>query len=135
MRDLVLDASVVLKWFDGAEERQQAAARSLREQYLGGRVRILAPRLLMLEVLNVVGRRWRWSGDALGAVASSLDALRFELLDPQLAEVARWTAQGLSAYDAAYVVVAEAAGASLVTDDAKVLATAPRIARPLADVA
>lgn len=135
MRAAVLDSSVVLKWIDSTERRHQAAAQTLCRAYEEGRLRVTAPRFLMLEILNVVGRRWRRDGDELATIAAMLDALRFELVDPALGDVARWTAHGLSAYDAAYVAVAEANGVALVTDDTEILELAPEIARPLADIA
>jgi predicted nucleic acid-binding protein len=132
MRELALDASVVLKWFDATEARYEGPARGLRTAYEAGRLQIFAPRLLLLEVLNVIGRRWRWEASALAAAATALGALRIEFADPRLDDVARWTARGLTAYDAAYVAVAEHAGVELVTDDGEILAVAPGIARPLA---
>jgi predicted nucleic acid-binding protein len=53
-------------------------------------------------------------------------------VEPDLSRVARWTARGLSASDAAYVAVAETAEVQLVTDDERILALAPAIATPLA---
>jgi predicted nucleic acid-binding protein len=47
--------------------------------------------------------------------------------------VAHWTAQGLTAYDGAYVAVAEATGTRLVTDDDLIVEIAKGIAQPLAD--
>jgi predicted nucleic acid-binding protein len=118
MRELALDASVVLKWFDATEARYEGPARGLRTAYEAGRLQI--------------GRRWRWEASALAAAATALGALRIEFADPRLDDVARWTARGLTAYDAAYVAVAEHAGVELVTDDGEILAVAPGIARPLA---
>jgi predicted nucleic acid-binding protein len=135
VKDLVLDASVVLKWFGEEGGRQQSAALSLQEEFTAGRLRVVAPRLLALEVLNVVGRRWRRGDDEVALVAATFDQLRFEQVDPALGDVARWMTLGLTSYDATYVAVAEAAGAELVTDDREILAAAPGIARSLADAA
>lgn len=57
----------------------------------------------------------------------------FEVVDPDLKAVARWTGAGLTAYDAAYVALAESSGASLVTDDQAILEVAAEVTRPLAD--
>jgi predicted nucleic acid-binding protein len=135
MTEAVLDASVVLKWFSPTDERHGEAARALRAAYEAGELRLLAPGLLALELLNVAGRSWRWPADALAALADALAALRIELVDPALADVARWAGRGLTAYDAAYVAVAEAAGVELVTDDREILAVAAGVARPLARAA
>ncbi len=64
MSETVLDASVVLKWF-AAEQRGSSEARRLRDDYEAGRLSVVVPALLFLELLNVAGRRWRWDGEAL----------------------------------------------------------------------
>jgi predicted nucleic acid-binding protein len=129
----VLDASVVLKWFHRAGERHVEQARSLRAEYERGELFVRAPALLRLEVINVAGQRWLLRQRPLARLTLALDQLGFELVEPELARVARWTARGLSAYDAAYVAVAEAAGVALVTDDDLVLEVAAGIAEPLSE--
>ncbi len=134
MNEAVLDASVVLKWFRAESERNLAAARSLRSAFEAGELVVLAPPLLRLEVVNVAGRRWRWGEEALVALAAALDDVGFTLREPDLARVAQWTARGLTAYDAAYVALAEAEEIPLVSDDDLIVALAPQIATALADI-
>ena len=133
MTDVVLDASVVLKWFRSEGERHARAARRLRTSFEAGALRVFAPSILPLEILNVAGRRWRWDEAALTELGQSLEDLGFELVTAELSRVAEWTARGLTAYDAAYVAVAEAAAVRLVTDDELVFAVAPEVAYALAD--
>src|SRR5712691_9651354 len=109
MRECVLDASVILLWFSRSREARAVAARRLRAEFEGGDLAILAPPLLPLEILNVCGRRWGWDGEALQELAGALDDLALELVQPDLSSVARWVAEGLTAYDAAYVALAEEA--------------------------
>jgi predicted nucleic acid-binding protein len=135
MTEVVLDASVVMKWFRADGERHLEPARSLRTAFERGELIVFAPPLLRVEIVNVAGRRWRWPENALVEVAGALDDLGFELIEPELARVARWTARGLTAYDAAYVAVAEAEGARLVTDDELIVRVAGDIATALADTA
>jgi predicted nucleic acid-binding protein len=130
--EAVLDASVVLKWFHSEGEKNLEAARRLRKRFEAGELRVLAPPLLWLEVLNVAARRWRWTQDQLEQLATSLPELGFEVLEPELPDVARWTACGLTAYDAAYVALAERTGVELITDDAEVVRLAPGQAVALA---
>jgi predicted nucleic acid-binding protein len=130
---VVLDASVVLKWFRAEGERHLRPARSLRASFEAGGLIVFAPPLLRLELVNVAGRRWAWGESALVELAAALDELGFELIEPELVRVAYWTARGLTAYDAAYVAVAETVGTSLVTDDDLLVAVAGDIATPLAD--
>jgi predicted nucleic acid-binding protein len=133
LNEAVLDASVVLKWFHSEGEDHVEAAWELRERFEAGELRVLAPRLLWLEILNVAARRWRWTAAQLDQLAAALPELGFELIEPELAGVAHWVANGLTAYDAAYVAVAEQAGAQLVTDDAEIVRTAPELAAALGD--
>ncbi|MFN8188686.1 MAG: type II toxin-antitoxin system VapC family toxin [Gaiellales bacterium] len=132
MTQVVIDASVVLKWFRREGERHGDEARHLRGQYEAGALNVIAPPLLMLELVSVAGRRWNLDEKALVTMAASLVDLGFELVEPDLQRVASWTAAGLTAYDAAYVTVAESAGVPLITDDDAILAVAPAVAQPLA---
>ena len=126
MTEAVLDASVVLKWFHADGERHARAAQELREQFEAGNLRVLAPALLWLELINVAARSWRWSEPQLEELATSLPALGFELIEPELPSVARWTARGLTAYDATYVAVAELTGTQLISDDDQIVRAAPQ---------
>lgn len=133
MTEVVLDASVVLKWFRADGERHLNPARSLRATFEAGQLAVAAPPLLRLEIVNVAGRRWKWGEDALVELAIALDGLGFEFEDPELARVASWTAQGLTAYDAAYVALAEARATPLITDDDFIVSLAGDVATALAD--
>lgn len=134
MTETVLDASVVLKWFRGEDERHLAAARSLRAEFEAGALAVLAPPLLRLELVNVAARRWGWGEEALEALAAALEQVGFQFAEPELGRVARWAARGLTAYDAAYVALAEAEAIRLITDDDLIVAVAPAVATALADV-
>jgi predicted nucleic acid-binding protein len=127
----VLDASVVLKWFRSEGERHADAARTLRAEFESGQLRVAAPPLLCLEIVNVAGRRWRWDEARLGRLAAGLDEIGFEWVEPELERVAHWTSRGLTAYDAAYVSVAETSGAPLVTDDDLIASVADEVATAL----
>ena len=131
MTEAVLDASVVLKWFREEGERPLAAARSLRAAFEAGELVVIAPSLLPLEILNVAARRWHWDEHALFELVVTLREVGFELRDPELDRVARWTGGGLTAYDAAYVAIAEAEAITLFTDDDLIVQSAPEITRAL----
>lgn len=133
MIEVVLDASVVLKWFRAEGERHLDPARTLRAAFEAGELAVAAPPLLRLEIVNVAGRRWKWGEDSLVELALALDGLGFEFDDPDLARVASWTARGLTAYDAAYVALAEARTTPLITDDDLILSVAGDVATALAD--
>lgn len=123
----------MLKWFKAENERNRTEALSLRRSFERGELHVLAPSLLVLEIVNVAGRRWSWDEQALTSLSRALVDLGFEFVEPELDSVARWTARGLTAYDAAYVAIAEEAAVPLVTDDNLILSTAPNIAQLLAE--
>lgn len=113
-------------------ERHVDAARVLRRSFEAGDLIVFTPPLLRLEIVNVAGRRWRWHEAALVDLAAALEELGFEQTEPDLVRVAHWTARGLPAYDGAYVALAEAVGAQLITDDDLIVEIAKEIAQPLA---
>jgi predicted nucleic acid-binding protein len=130
LTEVVLDASVVLKWF-APEQRGSVEARGLRGAFEAGRLSVAVPALLFLELLNVAGRRWRWDEEGLLELADALESLLFEVGEPELQSVAAWVARGLTAYDAVYVALAEERGLTLVTDDEAIVSVAGEITRPL----
>jgi hypothetical protein len=56
------------------------------------------------------------------------DGLGLKQSEPDLGRVARWTARGLTAYDAAYVALTDAEALPLVTDDDEIVRVAPEVA-------
>jgi predicted nucleic acid-binding protein len=135
MDDVVVDASVVVKWLRPDGEAHVAEAHAVLAAFEAGRLRFVAPPLMLLEVVNAAGRKWRWPAERLDGLVEALSGLRIELVDPPLVAAARWTSAGLTAYDAAYVAVAEASGARLVTADEQVLAAAGGLSLPLTEAA
>ncbi len=124
----MLDASVVIKWFVADGEPHLDQAKLLRAEFERGDSVVVCPSLVFLEILNVAGRRWHWESDALLRLAETLDRLPLETTEPDLVAVGAWVAKGLTAYDAAYVALAEQRRAPLISDDAQIVALAPDIA-------
>lgn len=133
MNEAVLDASVVVAWFEARPVRWRDEARRLRAAYQSGGLRVLAPPLIRLELMNVAGRRWGWSQETLTSLATTIDDLAFEMHEPDIVAIASWIGKGLTAYDAAYVAVAEATGAVLVTTDTEILDLAGELAAHITD--
>ncbi len=132
MNELVLDASVLLKWFKQENEADLEAARALESQYARGELFITVPPLLFIELLNVAARRWSWTSADLAALAETIGALGFRVMQPPLVRIAHWASMGLTAYDACYVALAEERRVQLVTADERILAIAKHVAQPLA---
>ena len=131
MTELVLDASVLVKWFKTAGEMNVAAARQLRQRFEQGELLVFVPPLLFLELLNLAARRWHWDARRLQRFAAVLGALGLAVQEPALARVAWWCGRGLTAYDACYVALAEERRTVVITADALILSTAGALAHPL----
>jgi predicted nucleic acid-binding protein len=119
-----VDVSVALKWALDDEEGLPEALALRDEMVVHRRLRLFAPRLFAYEATNgllMAARRGRIGmEDALDA-AEDLLAVGVELVDPVMEHVALVAAaSGLTAYDAAYVVVAGQCGGVLWTDDGPV---------------
>jgi len=116
---VVVDASVVVKWF--VEEERSREARLLRDAYVNGLVDLAAPELLPFEVLNALKYSGAFGEDELKEVARTLDDFQITLhsLRGELAwrTVELSMRKGLTIYDASYVALAESLGSMLYTAD------------------
>ncbi|MBM3175938.1 MAG: type II toxin-antitoxin system VapC family toxin [Chloroflexi bacterium] len=120
-RAIVVDASVVLKWQLGDEEHIPQAI-ALRDDFSKrGVTKLLAPNLLVYEVINGIVTATKLKRiplpKAVEAV-SNLMALGIELKDVESRQVAELALRyNLTAYDAAYLALAEVQNCELWTGD------------------
>ena len=129
MNALVIDASVAFKWV--IDEAYTDQARTLLAAALGGGIPLLGPPHLPSEVANALYRRSLRTGphaiSMQDAEAALTDFLSFpvRLADPNPLYLDAFhfarVHQLSSVYDAAYVVLAQAVGAELWTDDQRLL--------------
>lgn len=122
MKELVIDASVILKWYLPDEEFAQKALNIL-DRYVSGETALYAPTILPYEILNallVAERRGRIDeGVTQNAYKAFLD-LEISFLNPFLdyqgiISLARSFTR--SVYDASYLSVAEERNFDFVTGD------------------
>jgi predicted nucleic acid-binding protein len=52
MQSLVVDASVVVKWF--VDEENSDKAIRIRDKYIDGEISVMAPDIIIFEVLNAL---------------------------------------------------------------------------------
>ncbi|WP_051276443.1 type II toxin-antitoxin system VapC family toxin [Desulfovirgula thermocuniculi] len=120
---IVVDASVSLKWvFDDEEHVEEAVA--LRDSAVFERsFEMFAPSLWVYEVANgllVAVRRGRILMDVSEEALRHLLALGVRVADPEPADVYRCAFRyRISAYDAAYLALAEELDAVLFTGDGR----------------
>ncbi len=118
---VVVDASVVLKW-QLDDEQHVSQATALRDDfYARGAIKAIAPYLLTYEIANGIAtatRQKRVAADKAAEAMGNLMALGIELREVAPLRVLELALQyNLSAYDAAYLALAEAEGCELWTGD------------------
>ena len=122
MKRIVIDASVVLKWFLSDEDYSQSAL-ALLDKYVSFELEIVAPSLLEYEVLNglqIAGKRGRIKQDKTIMAIEGYLGLGIEKKDissfyPRIMHFSE--AYNLTAYDATYLGVADEEGIELITAD------------------
>ena len=117
---MIVDASVVLRGFFPDEEGH-AKAQALIRAYAQGEIELHAPTLLSYEVTNAVLqaiRRGRIGPEKGREILTAFQGLGIPMVDvswQQTLELAQ--THDRSAYDAAYLALAEETGSKLVTGD------------------
>jgi predicted nucleic acid-binding protein len=126
-RDLLLDTSVLLKWFhrDGEDEIEQAEWHL--QAHRQGIIRAHVLDLGMYELGNVLVRPLKRSATECAAVLNAASALCGPPLTLSPADLAEGAAiacaGGLTFYDAAFAVAASAHDCTLISADRRLLAT------------
>lgn len=118
---IVLDASVVVKWFH--EEPDSREAELLQESIAKGELRVVVPPLLFYEVANALTFKAGSAVEQVLAAHKILTSLPFQVVEViyTILEDAIRIADHhhISVYDAIYVALAISVEASLVTADEK----------------
>jgi predicted nucleic acid-binding protein len=123
---ICVDASVAAKWL--FPEKYSAQALSLVNCAAAARERIIAPALLPIEITNIIRQRMRQGTLSLDQAQDELSrffSFRVSTTSPRLlhrrALIVADEHTIPSAYDAHYVALAELTGATLWTNDERLL--------------
>ncbi len=117
-KKLVLDASVVVKWFN--PERSTSIALKIRDLHVNNKLIIHAPELLLFEVINAL--RWKPDYDEKDVQEAyrSLHYLMINFNEVNLDQAIQYAFKyDLTIYDTTYMSLANELGAQLVTADNK----------------
>ncbi len=122
MLGVVLDTSVVIKWFRQGEELAERAL-ALRKGYLEGQLLVFVPSLLGYELANVLRYKNDLTREQVEEAVQSLFDMELEwthLSAPLLRRaVAIARKYDITVCDAVFAALAESLGATLVTADAR----------------
>lgn len=122
---VILDASVILKWFV-AEEGSENALR-FRDRHVSGEERIIVPPLLFYEIANVLRYQEQLPDDELLTLFEILKDFEISTIYPSFSEFEETMlyarSKKISVYDAAYIVLARNIGCELITADQRLVRT------------
>ncbi|OHB74943.1 MAG: hypothetical protein A2Z34_01445 [Planctomycetes bacterium RBG_16_59_8] len=124
---IVLDASVVLKWF--LDEEDSGVALGYLDDYCSGRESIAVPSLLPIEVANALVCNPKIPQEEIEGALQRLGELRLAVCELGIEELQRSVALArrhkITAYDACYLIVAEKLKCDMVTADRKLIQRIP----------
>jgi len=120
MPSLVVDTSVAYKWLSDYEEDSIEEAEALLDAHVSGRVLLVAPETLHVELANAL-RYSRFEPDDVVALVEDLESFRVELLEVTIERLGDATTLAyqhrLTVYDALFLQLAEELACPLVTAD------------------
>ena len=123
MKLVVVDASVVIKWF--VEEEYSENALKLRDDYVNQLIDIAVPSLLFYEVMNALKYSHAFGEDELREVGSILEGYQFLVipLEGKYREqtIRRAVKHGITIYDASYIAIGDLRGCKTYTADEKLI--------------
>ena len=121
MAEIVVDTSVVVKWYIPEQHHEQA--RALRDAYLNGAFDLVAPAVMPFEAVNALKYSGYYDGERLEDASKSLlkygiDLVSFDNTGP-IAEIA--DTLEITVYDAAYIALARKLDTNIYTADRDLL--------------
>lgn len=123
--DVVLDASVIIKWFKDEDEEYVDSALLAQEKKMLGVLEIIVPDLLFLEVLNAFLTKPGFTIEDITAIKESLVKMNMNVITPGSELLGKTiniaVKNSLTFYDALYIATADMYDAILYTEDKKIL--------------
>ena len=122
MKNIVLDASAVVKWFVKEEESEEM--RRIRDLIVGGEVMAYVPALLFIEVSNALRYTEGLTPEDIIRAIGALQKLGLKVVsDSELLEDAIRIAfeKEITVYDSIYLSLAKKVGGVIITYDKEIL--------------
>ncbi|MBU1000455.1 type II toxin-antitoxin system VapC family toxin [Patescibacteria group bacterium] len=123
MHTYVLDTSVAVQWFHRSKEFHVSEAKRVWQDLSAGKINIILPDILFLELLNVFIKGKGSSPESSYLILSELYKSPVTIVEtslPVLEIAARLMEQyNLASYDAYFLALAQYEGCKLISDDEK----------------
>lgn len=120
-KEIVLDASVAVKWFSKEEDADLAIG--IRDEHAAGRLTIVSPDLLLYEVSNALRYNPGFGADDVRGAIKDLMDLDLDLVPPNGEilgnAIEHAVKRNITVYDSCYLGLAESMGIEFVTGDKK----------------
>lgn len=127
MSEIVIDASVVVKWF--IEENDSDKARLLRDKFIDGKIELIVPSLLYFEVLNALKYSQLFDLSELNDAGESLENYGFKVITIKKKirkHMIKFAVDHeISIYDASYLGLSIGLGKIFCTADEKIIKKLP----------
>jgi len=118
--DIVLDASVGVKWFNEKNEDHVGAAIEIQDRKISGLLEIIVPDLFFLEVLNAFLTKSGFGPQDISIIQQALQKLNLKIVYPDndiLEDTVKIASNNdLTIYDSLYIAVAKVYEAPLYTE-------------------
>ena len=121
MSEIVVDTSVVVKWYIPEQHHEQA--RALRDAYLDGEFDLVAPAFMPFEAVNALKYSGHYEGERLEEASKSLPEYGIDLVSFNKTGSVTEIANNLdiTIYDAAYIALAQNHDTKAYTADGNLL--------------
>ena len=121
MTKVIVDTSVVIKWFFSENEADLGQSDNFLKQVKAGEVEIIVPKIILLELANVAKFGKKVDEDVCRQVLSTFNDLVTEYLDLPGSEelIKNFYLGDLTSYDAVFVTLADLKEMPLLTADYK----------------
>jgi len=136
MLELIVDASVALKWFPLKDETAVSESQGVWEAIQLGEIKAYAPLFMLVEIANVLARKKKVEMVVFRKILGRLADSKINFVDLKKADLKRLgilvNKYDLTAYDAQYILLAKQLGCKLVTYDEELLRVKSLTIRPAA---
>lgn len=119
----VIDASVCIKWFSSRDEEDVNIASLLRKQHMNRNILLMAPDILVYEIVNALAYNPLYDTEKLNMAINSLYGMGISFIRPYM-EILYESSKlhfinKITIYDSVYIALAKYINAQFITADEK----------------